>query len=85
MLFKIPPFETVKEVNRYTKSSFKSPLARSLAAAVLPLLGLAAPTQRATSGQGTARSLSWAHGVRHEYFNLNYFIHIILKKTVCIT
>jgi hypothetical protein len=49
MLVKIPAFETVEEVNRYTKSSFKSPLARSLAAAHLPLLALAAPTQRGTS------------------------------------
>jgi len=34
--------------------------ARALAAAVFPLLGLAALTQRATSGQGKARSLSAA-------------------------
>lgn len=64
MVIKIPGFETSDKVNRYTKSLSKllcaaEPAARpaNLAAAVFPPLGLAALTPRATSGQGTARSL----------------------------
>jgi hypothetical protein len=64
MVIGCPAFETLEQVNRYTTASFKPPLfcitrrlARALAAAAFPQLGLAALAQRTTSGQGTARSL----------------------------
>jgi hypothetical protein len=57
MIIKIPSFETLEKVNRFTKSSYKAPVGwkhsspvRDLAAAVFPKLGVAALTQRATSG-----------------------------------
>jgi hypothetical protein len=42
-------------------------------AALFPPVGLAALTQRPTSAQGTARSLSAARRVRREYLNLKLF------------
>ena len=77
MVIKIPAFETLENINRYMKSSSKPSLgcsacspARDIAAAVFPPLGLDAMTQSARSGEGTARSLSAALGVRREYLNL---------------
>lgn len=65
MVIKIPGFETSEKFNRYTKSLFKllwaaEPAARptNLAATVFPTLSLAVLPPHATSGQGTARSLS---------------------------
>jgi len=48
-------------------------VAAAATAALFPPVGLAALTQRATSGQGTARSLSAARRVRREYLNLKLF------------
>jgi hypothetical protein len=74
----IPAFETLEKVNRYTKSSFKPSLGCSDSSppcvlgvvAVFPPLNLAALTQHATSGQGTACSLSTAHKRPSQVFKL---------------
>jgi hypothetical protein len=67
MVIKIPGFETSEKFNRYTKSLFKlfwaaehAARPATVAVSLFPPLSLAAVTPRATSGQGTARSLSAA-------------------------
>jgi hypothetical protein len=62
---KIQAFETSEKVNGYTKSSF-SPSLQPGPQPVFPTRGIAAVTQYASSGQGTARFLSATLRVRRE-------------------
>ena len=55
-------------------------LPAQVAAAVFPTVALAALTQRATSGQGTARSFSAALSVRRKSLNFKLFNSFYFKS-----
>ena len=72
----------------FTRTSFKPSLAcspaRGPAAALFPPLGLAALTERATSGQGTGRLTAAAPGVRRDYLNLKWCHSRSFKECTCL-